>query len=89
MAPINLNKDKQILSFNKTNRQRLIDEVDEFIAKQTAHLNNLSPELRKEKAKIKSAVQLRAELLVAKLQNNQKGIKANGRNLIQVSDKVY
>ena len=67
----------------------MIDEVDQFIAKKTAHLNNLSPELRKEKAKIKSAIQLRAEYLVARLQNNLKGVKANGRHLIQVSDKVY
>ena len=54
VAPINLNKGKNILSFNQKNRQCLIDEVDRYIAKQTEHLKNLSPELRKEKSKIKS-----------------------------------
>ena len=32
----------------------MIDEVDRYIAKQTEHLKNLSPELRKEKSKIKN-----------------------------------
>jgi len=51
VAPINLSKDKNIISFHQNNRQRLIDEVDKYIAKQTEYLKNISSELRYEKLK--------------------------------------
>lgn len=89
IAPINYTKNTEIRSFNKTNRQCLIDEVDKYIIKKTEHLKHMSPDKRKKEAKIKSPMQLRAEFLSARFNDNLKGVKSNGRNLSPVNDKVY